>query len=271
MDEWLSTVKQFYDQNADDEWSRLDGSPFEFILTTYMMEKHIKPGDSILDVGGGPGRYSIHFAKQGCDVTLVDLSEGNVNLALQKAADEGARIKAIAADCLTLDELDLNTYDHVFLMGPLYHLKDEQSRVRAVELALKRLKPGGIFYASFIMAFAGIIYDLRNGGYIERDSTDPILSKIIDVVEHGGAYSGPAFTNACFISQRDVEPFMARFPLERLHLFGQEGILAPNLNDVLKREQSEIDCWIGLAKRFIEVPELLSYSEHAMYIGRKPR
>ena len=62
---------------------------------------------------------------------------------------------------------------------------------------------------------------------------------------------------------------MEQFSLEKLHLFGQEGILAPNENELLKREQEEIDCWIEIAKKYLDMPELLSYSEHAMYIGRK--
>ena len=35
-------------------------------------------------------------------------------------------------------------------------------RVRAVEIALAHLKPGGMLYVSFILTFAGIIYDLQN-------------------------------------------------------------------------------------------------------------
>lgn len=48
-------------------WERLEKHPFEFRLTSWMLEKHIKPGDRVLDVGGGPGRYAIHFAKMGCE------------------------------------------------------------------------------------------------------------------------------------------------------------------------------------------------------------
>ena len=43
-----------------------------------MMDKYIRPGDRILDIGGGPGRYAIRFAQRGCAVTLVDLSPGNI-------------------------------------------------------------------------------------------------------------------------------------------------------------------------------------------------
>ena len=269
MDERIQVVKEFYDKSALDEWERLNAHPIEFILTTYMMEKYIKPGDTILDIGGGPGRYSIHFAKMGCDTTLVDLSEGNIALAKQKAQEAGVSLRAQAANCLDLDTLGLGQYDHVFLMGPLYHLIDESQRVRAVELALKHAKPGGNLYASFIMTFAGIIYDLKTPDFICQDCADPSSAPLITAVETGTNYSGKAFTNACFMAQGLIEPFMSQFGMDKLHLFGQEGILAPNEKDVLARDEAERACWIDLAKRFLERPELLAYSEHAMYIGRK--
>lgn len=48
-----------------------------------------------------------------------------------------------------------------------------------------------------------------------------------------------------------------------------DAIRAPNYREILSRDKEEIDQWIEVAKRYLEVPELLAYSEHAMYIGRK--
>jgi len=153
MDSTVEQVKTYYDENTQKEWERLETHPFEFIFTTYMMEKYIRPGQRILDIGGGPGRYAIHFSGQGCDVTLVDLSEGNVRQAQEKAAERGVKLTAYAKNCLELETLELGMFDHVFLMGPLYHLISEQDRAKAVELALRFLKPGGVFYCSFILDF----------------------------------------------------------------------------------------------------------------------
>ena len=36
------------------------------------------------------------------------------------------------------------------------------------------------------------------------------------------------------------------------------------------RSPEEIELWVELAKRYLEVPELLAFSEHAMYIGEMP-
>ncbi len=270
MDRRIEEVKHHYDADPEGEWERLESHPFEFILTTWMMERYIRPGDSILDIGGGPGRYSVHFAKRGCAVTLAELSPGNVELARRKAAEAGVELTAHAVNCLELDGLDLGRFDHVFLMGPLYHLLEEADRVRAVEIALEHLKPGGKLYASFILLFAGLLYDLQNGGHIVSDCANPAAARLIDAVAAGQDYGGPAFTAAYFYHQRNILPFMERFDVKKLHLFGQEGILAPNYRDILSRDREEQDQWIALAKQYLELPELLAYSEHAMYIGERP-
>lgn len=263
------SVKQFYDEGALEEWRRLERHPFEFRLTVHMMDKYVHPGDRVLDIGGGPGRYAIYHARRGCEVALVDLSEGNVALAREKAEEAGVRLEAHACDCLALDKLELGAFDHVFLMGPLYHLQSEQDRKTAVEKALAHLKPGGVFYASFILLASGLIYDLKNGGNIVSDMNSPVTRGLLDDIVSRRPYTGGAFTTARFDPPGAIRPFMERFGLETLHLFGQEGILAPNEPQILERDAEEIECWVEVAKRLLEVPELLAYSEHAMYIGRK--
>ncbi len=191
-------------------------------------------------------------------------------MAGEKAREAGVSIRAAAADCLELDDLELGQYDHVFLMGPLYHLTREADRGEAVRLALKRLKPGGVFYCSFILDFAAIIYDMKCGpGMLPLDVEKGLARPVIESVARGGFYEGPAFTEVCLINQRRIEPFLASFGLEKLALFGQEGILAPNEKQILGYPEEERRLWIETAKELLEVPELLSYSEHAMYIGRK--
>ena len=56
---------------------------------------------------------------------------------------------------------------------------------------------------------------------------------------------------------------------EKLHLFSQEGFLAPNKFQLMERDPAEVRKWVELAKRYLELPELLSWAEHIMYIGEK--
>jgi 2-polyprenyl-3-methyl-5-hydroxy-6-metoxy-1,4-benzoquinol methylase len=88
------TVKSFYDSASEAEWKRLEGFRFEFEITRRVMARIVKPGARILDIGGGPGRYGLYFAALGHDVTLVDLSDGNIAFAKAKAAECGLLVDA---------------------------------------------------------------------------------------------------------------------------------------------------------------------------------
>ncbi len=263
-------VKRYYDTHAEEEWERLSGHSFEFSVTTAMMERHVGPGQKILDLGGGPGRYAIHFAKRGCDVTLVDLSEGNVDVALREAAKAGVSIRASAKNALdpSLLELGKGTFDHVFVMGPLYHLLAEADRETVVRHAIALLKPGGMIHVSFLLIFAGMIYYMKNDP--EGILTDPQREPYLTDVTEGIPYAGEAFTQAFFIPPHEILPFMSRFALEPVSLFGQESILAPQEKNLLAASDAARAEWLRVALAVAERPDYLSYSEHAMYVGRRP-
>ena len=120
MDNSIKTVKAFYDQASEEEWGRMDRNFFEFEVTKAYLRKYIKPGDRVLDVGGGPGRYSFWLMEQGAKSTLVDLSDGNIALARKIAAERGVDLETIQGDARFVDRYTEGLYDHVLLMGPLY-------------------------------------------------------------------------------------------------------------------------------------------------------
>jgi len=263
------TIRAFYDEQVQYEWERMERHPIEWILTCHELEKTIKPGDSVLDLGGGPGRYALHFARMGCKVTLVDLSDGCVAWAKAKASEESLFINGIQGEALEADMLLAGqSFDHVLVMGPLYHLLLEDERKKAVQNALVLTKPGGRLYLSFLLMFSGVIYYMSNcPEMILGEAETPFL----DAVKRGYSYGGPAFTEAFFIDQREILPFMAAFELEDQHLFGQEGILGQFENQWLLQPEDVRKAFLDLAIPLLERPEYLSYAEHAMLHGRKPQ
>lgn len=262
-------IKAFYDSQVQYEWERLDRHPVEWILTTHELEKSIKPGDSVLDLGGGPGRYTLHFARMGCKVTLVDLSDACVAWAKARAEEEGLDIQFLQGDALLADKLLAGqSFDHVLMMGPLYHLLLEGERKQAVLNALALTKPGGRLYLSFLLTFSGVIYYMSNDPeMILGEAETPFL----DAVKGGYSYGGPAFTEAFFIDQKEILPFMEPFGLKDQHLFGQEGILAQFQNQWQSQPEVIQKAFLDLAIPLLERPEFLSYAEHAMLHGRKPQ
>ena len=92
MREETEAVRDHYDANPQKEWNRLQKiHPYEKYITVHMMDRYIRPGNTILDIGGGPGQYAIHYAWKGHAVTLVDLSSGNVRFAKKKARQYGVK------------------------------------------------------------------------------------------------------------------------------------------------------------------------------------
>lgn len=266
MDDSRDIIRNFYDQNSQQEWDRLDRHPFEFAITTRMMDRYIKAGDSILDIGGGPGRYSLHYLEKGNPVTLTDLSQGNIDFAMRLASERELPLRSLACDALLIQEYVEDKFDHVFLMGPLYHLLDEAERIQAVKSAMAMLKPNGILYASFLLMFSGIIYFLREA---PEQVVQPSEKVWLDAVRQQISWGGNAFTRAFFIDQDKVLPFMQQFDLELLHLFGQEGITSTHNYDLQMQPEEIQNAWINLSVDMCEIPKYLSHSEHAMVVARK--
>jgi len=266
MDDSRDIIRNFYDQNSQQEWDRLDRHPYEFAITTHMMDRYIKAGDSILDIGGGPGRYSLHYLEKGNPVTLTDLSQGNIDFAMRLASERELPLRSLACDALLIQEYVEDKFDHVFLMGPLYHLLDEAERIQAVKSAIAMLKPNGILYASFLLMFSGIIYFLREAPELVVQPSEKVW---LDAVRQQISWGGNAFTRAFFIDQDKVLPFMQQFDLEILHLFGQEGITSTHNYDLQMQPEEIQNAWINLSVDMCEIPKYLSHSEHAMVVARK--
>jgi len=269
-EENVKIVQEFYDNAVETEWGRIVDKP-EFILTCRKLDRYIKPGDTVLDIGGGPGRYSFYLAEKGCDVTLFDLSPENVNHVNNHSTESGLKVHAICGDARYADDIiheqiEEKLFDHILLMGPLYHLLEEMDRVRAITAALNLLKPGGILFAAFISMSGGLVFGLRE---VPEAFADPDEERFLVPLVKDESYGGRAFTQAFFINQNEVLPFMSQFALEILHLFGQESVLAPNIHKFMEQTPEVKAAMLDIAEKLSENEDYLSWSEHLMYVGRK--
>lgn len=265
-------VKGYYDSAPEEEWARLEQNPWEFEINCAYLDRYIRPGERVLDLGGGPGRYSIHLAKRGAQVTLVDLSDGNVALAREKAEAEGVDIEARQGDALDAATLPEGPFDHVLCMGPLYHLLRREERLTAIENCLARLKTGGKLYAAFISIYSDMIFrigriDSWPEGILSIGGTEA-ERKYYAALRSGGEYAGDAFTRAYFTNPEQILRHFEGLPLRLLHLLGSEGLFAARQGWFALSEEQR-SAWMQLSLDVCELPELLSWSEHLLYIGEK--
>ena len=264
----VKMVENFYDNHAEEEWTRLDRRPIEFEIAKRFLSRFIQPGDRILDMGGGPGRYALWLAEMGCDVTLVDLSNENITLAKKKAAAADLSIRALQLDARFPDVLKGETFDHILLFGPLYHLLDEADRRKTVEANLALLKSGGTFSCTFISSYTSMLYYLKNEPHRILENHPYMKERIARFVANK-PFRGHTFTQVYYSKKDTARQFMQEFPLQELHFLGMEGMLAPFETIMNDQPDDVVNAWIDIAEQVCEREDLLSWAEHFLYIGKK--
>ena len=265
----VKIVEDFYDEHAEQEWTRLERRPIEFQIAKRFLSRVIQPGDRVLDMGGGPGRYALWLAEMGCQVTLADLSLENITLAKKKAEVANLSIRALQLDARQPDALKGETFDHILLFGPLYHLLDERDRRKAVETSLAMLKPGGTLACTFISSYTSILYYLKNEPQRILDD-HPFMKERIDRFIANKPFRGHTFTQVYYTKKDTARQFMQDFPLEELYFLAMEGMLAPFEKIMNDQPDNVVNAWIDIAEQVCQREDLLSWAEHFLYIGRKP-
>ncbi|MCP4548883.1 MAG: class I SAM-dependent methyltransferase [bacterium] len=96
-------------------------------------------GTRILEVGAGSGRDSLHLARQGARVTVLDYSEAALT-GTREAWSGDAGVTLVRGDARNLPLAD-NSFDVVFHQGLLEHFRDPRPLLRE---NARVLAPGGI-------------------------------------------------------------------------------------------------------------------------------
>ncbi|HEX2947574.1 MAG TPA: class I SAM-dependent methyltransferase [Clostridia bacterium] len=262
----MSTIKEYYNYSYD-EWGRLERHRIEFEITKKAMDQYIGKKSEVLDVGGGPGRYSIYLAQQGHSVTLFDLAENLVRQAEENARKAGADIRQfITGNVLELGSvLPDKYYDAVLCMGPMYHLLEENERTAAIRQCMDRLRPGGIIIASFISAYAPILDWMKKW---PREICN-VKESLLGFLNDGRAYENKGFTDAYFEHPAKIRPFFDNLGIETIKLMAAEGIGIHCEESLQSLPEEDFMEWIDLFYRIADREEILGSSMHLLYIGRK--
>lgn len=147
--------------NEDKRLNRSKAARVEFFTTVYHIEKYLKEGHRILDIGAGCGEYSLYFAGKGYRVDAIELSENNVRVFREKITPE-LPITLSHGNALDLSHYENESFDVVLLFGPLYHLHRPEDRRTAIREALRVLKREGKLFVSFISNDFVVLTELSN-------------------------------------------------------------------------------------------------------------
>lgn len=261
-------AESFYDAYAPKEWQRLEKHRTEFAVSLRALEEFLpQPPCSVLDVGGGPGRYAIELARRGYSVTLLDLSKENLRLARHKASEaQVSLVDTIHANAVDLSALDAANYDALLLMGPLYHLLLHHERIQAIHEAMRVLKPGGKLFAAFITRFAPFrLVAIEEPTWLAQN---PAYAR--QLLETGIHDQPTQFAKAYYAHPHEIIPLMEGCGLRTQRLVGCEGIVAELDDQVNALIEEAWEAWVDLNYKLGQDPALYGASDHLLYVGEKP-
>ncbi len=266
----MEQLQAIYDASVEREWSRLERHRTEFAVTLRALTDYLPlPSASILDVGGGPGRYAIELTRRGYIVTLFDLSSGLLDYARIKAREAGIELAGYVLGTATnLHQFADASFDAVLLMGPLYHLRDDSERRQAIQEAKRVLRPGGLIFSAFLARYAFIQYLCK----FEPATIMQELESVQRVIDTGlrSPEPGTTWDSQTYCAHPiEVKPLMESEAFESLDLIAGEGIASHNEEQINQLSGELWETWVDLNYRLGRDPSVQGAAEHLLYVGRK--
>ncbi len=254
-------VSSFYDQTDEDgRLQRTRHGQLEYLTTMHYIHRFAGPGTKVLEIGAGTGRYSIALAREGMEVTAVELVESNLTI-LKENSKGVENLWACQGDATNLEMLPDNAFDVTLVFGPMYHLYETGDVNRAINEAVRVTKQDGVILFAFISVYAIMYANYFYGSWAfgqKENFTDD------HQVRH---YKEQLFTG---YDVAEFEGLFAEKPVEWITTAGTDGMLEPieerpdfSLSD---EEFTKFAAW-HLA--FAEKRELLGSTSHLLYICRK--
>ncbi len=256
----MNTLQNYYNNiyTEDDRLFKDQKHKTEFILTTDYIDKYLKKGMKILELGAGTGAYSLLYASKGYEVDALEYVKENLDI-LKSKITKDMNINPVLGDARDLSIYEDNTFDMVLNLGPLYHLEGED-RDKVIQEAKRVCKKGGLIYSAYIS---------NNLTFVKRVKKfdDYVVKYKEEILE--GFRIGDNENVFTLMYPSEMEELMKRNGLSKVHHLTTDGIsdLIKERIDSLPEDQYKV--WIDYLRTTAEREDQLGYGEHLLYIARK--
>ncbi|MFW6299264.1 MAG: class I SAM-dependent methyltransferase [Bacillota bacterium] len=256
-------VKTLYTDIFDEarRLNRTNASKVEFMTTMHVLKDYLEKGMRILEVGAGTGAYSLELAREGYDVTALELVPKNLEI-LKRHVTAGMTIHPVLGNALDLSAFEDECFDIVLNLGPLYHLPDERDRIKAIEESMRVLKKGGKAFFAYInndMTFVteSLSYTPEFLLGDPKKYYDPETFKVVD----------DPFT---VLRIEEVRTLMQRLNLKEIRHVATDGFAELLKEKINALDEAKFKEWFRFHLYACEKPEMLGASHHLLYVTEKP-
>lgn len=261
---------KFYESSSEEK--RLEGGlgTLEFSRNKTLISQYLTNANStILDIGGGTGKYAKWLAKKGHTVQLIDPVEKHIKRARKRAEKLEEPFTAELGEARNLP-FENNMADAVILHGPLYHLQKTEDRAMAILEAKRVLKPGGILLGFAINYTASTLVGLWQGMIHEPGFYNMCLEELTTGIHNPPPEVPWLLADAYYHNPSKLKSEVIDCGFSFINLHAVEGMAwldssyFVNMADDQKRENL-----MNLIATTETDPNLLSFSPHMMIAARK--
>ncbi len=270
-------VRAYYAGIGEREWARLDNpddGAIEFEVTSQVLTTYLPPHARVLDIGGGPGRYTIWLAQQGHHVALADLCPELLSIARTEIGQAGADKmveEVVEADARDLTHWGDNSFDAVLSLGPFYHLPDPNDRNRAAAELRRVLRANGTAFVALMPRYAFLrrtlaIPDERHH-LAQPDFIERVLNEGVFINDVPGR-----FTDGYGVLPGEVAPFFERHGFTTLALLSAEGMAVNcqgSLSELSTTDPTAYQAALAMIMQTAGDPSILGMANHLLYVGRR--
>jgi len=264
-------VTEYYNKIAIHELERLNNpySLIEFESTMFLIKKYFPNRGNILDLGSGPGRYSVELAKSGYDMTLLDLSQAELDIAREQFEEHGLSSHGFHCSCaLDLDQFADNHFDSILVLGPMYHIHEESDRIKVQNNVHRILKKDGIAIFAYINTWGALkssLYELSDS-FHDKNNFKLMLDEDLKLD------SKNAFTTVHFTTPPQAIKEMQKSDFEIISYAGAESFVSGmnlEIRKVKEKSKNLYNNYIKAAAEYCEKPQYRDATEHLVIVVKK--
>ncbi len=253
----LTNIEKHYNKHPEDLRLLRRHGIVEFETTMYHIHRFLRPGQQLLDIGAGTGRYTSALMAEGYKVKAVELVKRNIDVFLKREPTADV----VQGDARHMPFLPTGMADMTLLLGPLYHLIGDDEKVKALTEARRVTKPGGLIFVAYLMNEYSILSycfdEDRIGGLMERGA--------VSADYHIQAQPDELYD---YVRLDDIDRLDRLAGLERVTIFSPDGpadYMRTRLNHM---SDDTFARFIDYQKRVSERPDLMGAGSHVVDVVR---
>jgi len=255
---------EYYNKGGEDGRLASQHGSVEFLTSMRYIERYLKPGDRIIEIGAGTGRYSHALARKGYSVDAVELIEHNIEV-FKRNTEPNENISVKQGNALDLFDFPDNTYDITLLLGPMYHLFAKEDKQKAVSEAIRVTKQDGTVFIAYCISDPSI---LVSGFKLKSFSIQEFMDKGFINPQTFAASSEPALLFE-IVRKENIDDLMSAFPVSRLHYVATDGYAFHMKEAIDAMDKGEFDLFLKYHYATCERGDMVGLTAHSLDIFRK--